>query len=53
MKNIKINYITDIADIDFDVSQNGFYLLIYSGAILNSSIEINDGVVKIGFFGAC
>lgn len=51
MKSVKINYITDIADIDFDVSQNGFYLLIYSGAILNSSIEINDGVVKIGFLG--
>lgn len=51
MNSVKINYITDIADIDFDVSQNGFYLLIYSGAILNSSIEINDGVVKIGFLG--
>lgn len=47
MESIKINYITDIADIDFDVSQNGFYHLIYGGAVLNSGIEINDSVVKI------
>ena len=46
-KSIKINYITDIMDIDFDVSQNGFYHLIYGSAVLNSSIEINDDIVKI------
>lgn len=51
MKSIKINYITDITDIDFDVSQNGFYHLIYGSAVLNSSIEINNDVVKIVLLG--
>ena len=51
MKSIKINYITDITDIDFDMSQNGFYHLIYGSAVLNSSIEINNDVVKIVLLG--
>lgn len=51
MESVKINYITDVGDIDFDVSQNGFYHLIYGGAVLNSCAEITDGVVKIAFLG--
>lgn len=51
MESVKINYITDVGDIDFDVSQNGFYHLIYGGAVLNSCVEITDGVLKIAFLG--